>query len=66
MMVVTMILHTGVDDEEIFEEIDREEAANKSKRCITIYFDTLRKDVYERDGDHRSSSERDEIGVDVF
>lgn len=66
MMIVTMVLHTGVYDEEIFEEVDREEASYESKRSIPACLDTLREDVHECDGDHRPSSECHEVGVDVF
>jgi len=55
-----------MDDEEIFEKIDREESAYERKRSIVTHLDTLREDMHERDGDHRPRSERDEVRVDVF
>lgn len=66
VMIVTMILHAGVYYEEVFEEINREETTNKSKRRITIHLDALRENMHKRDGDHRSSPECDKIRANIF
>ncbi len=55
-----------MDDEKIFEKIDHEESAYEGKRGVTTHLDTLWEDMDECDGDHRSGSECDEVGVDIL